>query len=76
VCIGLTNTAIGAITSKKAGKEVQGRTIGISSGIQALSGTAPQFMAGVFAAYFSYYAPFVATFVLLLIAFYFTTREK
>ncbi len=76
ICIGLTNTAIGAITSKKANKDTQGRTIGISSGIQALSGTAPQFLAGALAAYFTYYTPFIATFVLVLFAVYFTVREK
>ncbi len=76
VCIGLANTAISAITSKKAGAKTQGRTIGISSGIQALSGTAPQFLAGLSATYFVYYAPFFGTLILVLLATYFATKDK
>ena len=75
-CISLINSGISATTSKKANAQIQGRIIGISSSLQALGGTAPQFIAGMLAVSFGYVAPLYATFSLVLLALWFTFREK
>jgi DHA1 family tetracycline resistance protein-like MFS transporter len=76
VAIGLANTAIGAISSKKAPPNIQGRIIGINSSIQAIAGTIPQFLAGIAATYLVYYAPLIATVILVVTGLYFVQKEK
>ncbi len=66
--IGLSNSAISAITSKKADPKIQGRIIGIGASLQALAGTLPQFLAGFVASFFGYIAPLYVTGVLIVIA--------
>ena len=76
VCIGLSNAAISAMTSKRAGPEIQGRIIGISSSLQALGGTLPQFTAGLLAVSFGYTAPLYGAIILALLAAYVITKDK
>lgn len=76
ICIGLSNSAINAITSKSATPEIQGRIIGISSSLAAISNAIPQFLAGVFAAVLGFIAPFYITIILAMIAIYFAFKLK